>query len=160
MLLNFPRFELKSFAPNYDEYMGNFGMPGFVIAMVKASSETIYVTDYGNDTYHMKNAEGKSPTHSSEKIHISKRKKEVMKCFLEAVILTLNLPLLFSRFCLLQCNFFFQPFTLLSRPSIWASPIALPTLWERCTTLAPSPSPTFYSATPMNRKRNGTSLQR
>ena len=83
-----------------------------------------------------------------------------MKCFLEAVILTLNLPLLFSRFCLLQCNFFFQPFTLLSRPSIWASPTALPTSWERCTTLAPSPSPTFYSATPMNRKRNGTSLQR
>ena len=53
---------MKSFAPNYDEYMSNFGMPGFVIAMVKASSETIYVTDYGNDTYHMKNAEGKSPT--------------------------------------------------------------------------------------------------
>jgi len=50
-------FELKSFAPNYDEYMGNFGMPSFVIAMVKASSETIYVTDFGNGTYHMKNAE-------------------------------------------------------------------------------------------------------
>ena len=70
------------------------------------------------------------------------------------------LALIFSRFCFLYCNFFFQPFTLLSRPSIWASPTALPTLWERCTTLAPSPSPTFYSATPMNRKRNGTSLQR
>ena len=93
IVLNFPRFELKSFAPNYDEYMGNFGMPGFVIAMVKASSETIYVTDYGNDTYHMKNAEGKYPAHSSE-IHISKRKKQVMKSFLEAIMLTLNLPLL------------------------------------------------------------------
>ena len=74
IVLNFPRFELKSFAPNYDEYMGNFGMPGFVIAMVKASSETIYVTDYGNDTYHMKNAEGKYPAHFSE-IHISKKKE-------------------------------------------------------------------------------------
>ena len=74
MSLYFPRFELKSFAPNYDEYMGNFGMPGFVIAMVKASSETIYVTDYGNDTYHMKNAEGKSPTHTPLK-YISQKER-------------------------------------------------------------------------------------
>ena len=42
---------MTSLSDNYKDYLGNFGMPWFVISLVMSSSETITIKDFKNGTF-------------------------------------------------------------------------------------------------------------